>query len=439
MVVLALPTTGTAAADTPLIDPGLLPEPAAAAPSEPTEQRTRCAAVSEAPVTSVVPAAQRTLRFSDVWSLTRGAGQIIAVIDTGVAPHPLLPTLRAGGDYVSTGDGLEDCDAHGTVVAGLIAARPVPGSGFAGGAPDATILSIRQSSAAFAATSSEREADENGSTSAGYGDVESMAAAIRTAVDAGADVVNISEVACASAGSSMGDGALGAAVRYAAVDRDAVIVTAAGNLDGRRCRTQNDLIRGIDGRDTALPVTLASPAWFDEYVLTVGSLDPDGRPSSFSLNGPWVDVAAPGTEVTSLGATGTGLADGTLDDEGRRTAFTGTSFATPFVSATAALVRARHPELSAADVIDRIVTTAHSPAGDWDSAVGHGSLDPVAAVTGSAVARGEDASVRLSPRTTPPVTDRRDALLALASSVGILLLVSGALAVRAVVRRQDPS
>ncbi len=64
------------------------------------------------------------MSFDTVWPLTRGAGQTVAVIDTGVARHPRLPGLIPGGDYVSTGDGTGDCDAHGTIVAGLIAAAP---------------------------------------------------------------------------------------------------------------------------------------------------------------------------------------------------------------------------------------------------------------------------------------------------------------------------
>ena len=39
---------------------------------------------------------------------------------------------------------------------------------------------------------------------------------------------------------------------------------------------------------------VVSPAWYDDYVLTVGSVDRAGRPSAFTLAGPWVDVAAPG-------------------------------------------------------------------------------------------------------------------------------------------------
>ena len=119
----------SAAADRPFVDPGLLPEAAPAAPLEPTEQRNACMPVSSVPDGPAVPVAIDALDFGAVWPITRGAGQVVAVIDTGVTPHPRLPGLRAGGDYVHTGDGLSDCDAHGTLVAGLIAGSSVDVSG----------------------------------------------------------------------------------------------------------------------------------------------------------------------------------------------------------------------------------------------------------------------------------------------------------------------
>src|SRR5690606_6969255 len=68
-----------------------------------------------------------------------------AVIDTGVKPGPRLPNVDGGGDYVANGDGLTDCDGHGTLVAGIIAGQPGDDA-FSGVAPAARILSIRQTS-----------------------------------------------------------------------------------------------------------------------------------------------------------------------------------------------------------------------------------------------------------------------------------------------------
>ncbi len=161
-----------------------------------------------------------------VWALTRGAGQTVAVIDTGVARHRRLPHLVPGGDFVSTGDGAADCDGHGTIVAGIIAAAPDaddPGA-FSGIAPDVTLSRFGSP-----ATSSGTVEDPAGS---GFGDVETLAAAVRIAADLGATVINISSVACLPADGDLDDRALGAALAYAVDVANAVVVTAAGNVGG---------------------------------------------------------------------------------------------------------------------------------------------------------------------------------------------------------------
>ena len=87
--------------------------------------------------------------------------------------------------------------------------------------------------------------------------------------------------------------------------------------------------------------TVATPAWFGDDVLTVGSVDTaDGSPSPFSLAGPWVGVAAPGTDLTSLDSRpGRGGLVVGLNGTDSTVPISGTSFATAYVSATVALVR----------------------------------------------------------------------------------------------------
>lgn len=418
--------TPAVAAPPPQPDPGLLPASAGAAPPGPTEQRVMCAEVVESTDGPAVPTAQRMLDFASVWSLTRGEGQLVAVIDTGVRPHPRLPDLVPGGDYVSTGDGTEDCDAHGTLVAGLIAAQPAAGSGFSGGAPGVGLIAVRQSSAHYSdGARSDEDVARNG---AGYGDVRTLAMAVRRAADLGATVINISEVACRTVAEGLYDGPLGAAVQYATEVRDAVVVAAAGNTD--TCRSGNPASANPASPD-ADPwdsvVTLASPAWYDDYVLTVGSVEEDGTPSEFSLPGPWVDVAAPGSGLVSLDPSGAGLAEMIVGPQGPRP-ISGTSFAAPLVSATAALVRARNPHLSAREVAARIEATAHAPAEGWNPRVGHGVVDPLAAVTGSASETELSAasSVGLAaPTPTPPPDDLpRNVALVAAAAVGACLLLA---------------
>ncbi len=428
---------GAAAIDPPGIDRRARPTAGPIAPNEPTQRRTLCAR----PVTtrpSATPAAQRLLNLPAAWRLSRGSGQKVAVIDTGVTPHRRLPDIIGGGDYVSAGKGLDDCDAHGTLVAGIIAARPSPEDRFSGVAPEATIIAIRQSSGAYAATGS-RRTDNTGDDTAvgsGYGTISTLARAVVRAVDLGATVINISEVACVPAAERFDDRSLGAAIRYA-FDRNVVVVAAAGNLSSSsQCRTQNPepAVAGY-GRDNSAAwrsvVTVASPAWFSPYVLAVGAVDSaDGSPADFSIHGPWVGVAAPGTDIVSLTNASHGLAGAYRSDDGS-VPIRGTSFAAPYVAGTAALVRSRFPQLSAAQVIDRIVRTAQGRGSGHDVAVGYGVVDPVAALTtvlpdesnGGGLYTGGPVEPRSTPVAAPPVAPSRTGRHATAHS-GVRLSAS---------------
>lgn len=330
------------------------------------------------------------LDLPQVWKLTTGSGQRVAVIDTGVAPHPRLPHLAAGGDYVSTGDGNQDCDGHGTVVAGIIGATADPkhADAFSGVAPGAELIGIRQSSTKFGTASDP--------THPGFGDVDTMARAVRDAADLGATVINISAVACARSDSALDDRPLGAALAYAVDSKNVVVVAAAGNAGSGHCPAQQ-----------SEPATIVSPAWYDDYVLTVGSVNTHGEPSSFTLAGPWLDVAAPGEGVLSVNSSGAGLANAMAGKDGS-TPLSGTSYAAPVVSGLAALIRSRFPTWSARRVMQRIKATAHHPPGGWNNRTGAGRVDFLAAVsTDSPIAPIASAPRTLAPiaapaRPTPP-------------------------------------
>lgn len=414
-----------AATGPPAVDDALLPPPAPPAPPRRTVPDGSCFAGGPGPAAP----AHRGAQLTEVWRLTRGAGQVVAVIDTGVARHRLLPRLIPGGDYVADGDGTQDCDGHGTIVAGLIAAAGGP-DGYQGVAPEATVLAIRQSSNAFRAAD-----DPSGS---GFGDIDTLAAAVRNAADAGATVINVSAVACVPAAEPPADGPLGAALRYAVDVRNAVVVAAAGNVGGPgRCPQQNpDPAPDRPGRpDWERLAAIASPAWYDDLVLTVGSVGPDGAPSPFSLAGPWVDVAAPGERVVSLDPDGEGLVDA-LPGPGGPAPIAGTSYAAPVVAGVAALVRARWPQLTARQVMRRITDTARRPPGGWHPAVGYGIVDPLAAVTGTATPdRGSTDPRPVAPAPPDPPADpgpRRTALAGAAAGLAVLagLLAGGRLSRR---------
>jgi membrane-anchored mycosin MYCP len=412
----------------PAVDDSFLPKPGPPTPPRPTRQQEGCVVAPPAGADIAEAGQLEGLDLKRVWQFTRGGGQTVAVIDTGVARHRLLPHLVPGGDYVHTDDGTADCDGHGTVVAGIIGAAPDSDApAFSGVAPDATIISIRQSSNKFRAVD-----DPSGS---GFGDVDTLASAVRTAADMGATVINVSSVACLPIDGGLDDRPLGAALAYAVDVKNVVVVAAAGNVGGvGQCPEQNP---ATDPAQPGQPDwqrvrVVVSPAWYDDYVLTVGSVDAQGAPSSFSLAGPWVDVAAPGEGVVSLDADGEGLVS-SLPTTGDPMPIAGTSYAAPVVTGVVALLRSRSPELTARQVMRRIEETARPPAAGWDPIVGHGVVDAAAAVGGDATTP-PSRPITQSPRVAPPDAtpdDRRPRRFAVGGAAVCLVISVAAITMTA--------
>ncbi|MEO9137513.1 MAG: type VII secretion-associated serine protease mycosin, partial [Jatrophihabitans sp.] len=389
-------------------------------------QSVMCVSDSPGPpaVANGVSWAQRTLRYTQAWRFSKGNGIRVAVIDTGVNPGPAFGNRLVGlADLVQPNQtrtaGLTDCDGHGTLVAGIIGASVDPKSGFAGVAPEATIMSIRQSSENFQ-TKAQQNGNQSGSNEApGAGTRESLAEAINYAVVRRAQVINISEADCQVAGNADLP-ALTDAVKHA-VASGVVVVVAAGNLSGNgACKTQN-----TPGK---LPVTEASPADIESPgLLTVGAISQDGAPASFSLAGSWVDVAAPGTDIiaTNPQAAGAGQVDKVTTANGAGT-IQGTSFAAPYVTGVVALIRARYPDLTPAQVVELIKRTAAHPAAPdgTNIYVGAGLIDPVAALTAPMPAATGEANNPLAlPTIHLPTPSAHPQHVALAVSLGAVLLL----------------
>ncbi|MFZ1162717.1 type VII secretion-associated serine protease mycosin [Mycobacterium sp.] len=560
---VALSGSPAYAINPPGIDPAATPPDSSPGPSQTMKQNSYCTEVGVLPGTDfrVQPKYMDMLNLSEAWRFGRGAGVKVAVIDTGVTPHPRLPHLISGGDYVmGGGDGLSDCDAHGTIVASMIAASPgtaeipeapgprrpppvptkepppvapppqtisvappppqtitmvpapppsqeeapacpwcppspkapgaaapgaanpgaaapgaaapgaanhghgkavlpgysdgkhaqvvsvdyprpaapppldpppppAPGDAYSGIAPDVDLISIRQSSQAFGLKDA-YTGDEDPQTRQKRDNIFTMARAIVHAANMGARVINISQVMCMSARSLIDAPDLGAAVRYAAVEKDAVIVAAAGDTSQRDCK-ENPLVDPLhpsDTRDWNGVTTVVTPSWYSDYVLTVGAVDASGTPmDKLSVAGPWVSIAAPGTDVIGLSPRDDSLINAIDGPDNSLLVPSGTSFSTAIVSGVAALVRAKYPQLSSHQIINRLIRTARAPARGVDNQIGYGVVDPVAALTWDV----PDGSVlpkdSAKPLSLPPVPAPRNMVpvWVAAGGLGGALLLAG--------------
>ncbi|HEX6501561.1 MAG TPA: type VII secretion-associated serine protease mycosin [Micromonosporaceae bacterium] len=331
-----------------------------------------------------------------------GHGVTVAVVDSGVdARHPQLAgAVVPGVDLLDGGDGRTDCVGHGTAVASIIAGRGVPAADrspaaalFRGLAPGATILPVRVS---------EQTAD-GGSGTGRTVSPDAFAAAIRWAVDRGASVVNLSLVLHRDVP------AVRAAVDYA-VRHDVVLVAAVGN--------EHD-------RGDPVPYPAAYPG-----VVGVGAITSTGARLSASQVGPYVDLVAPG-EAVPAAARVRGFAR-----------YTGTSFAAPFVAATAALIRQYRPGLSAAQVARRLTATADPAPGGSSDGYGAGVLNPYRAVTEALDLSSPASGVAApppAPRAAPAPSHQRALTLAGAGvTLALVVLVMGLVLPAGAARRWRP-
>jgi membrane-anchored mycosin MYCP len=439
------------AIEVPKVDPGVPPPNGAPGPGQPMEQRGPCSVSGVVPGSDpgAVTPSQAMLNVPAAWEFSRGDGQLVAVLDTGVRPGPRLPNVEPGGDFVETTDGLTDCDGHGTLIAGIIAGQPGD-DGFAGVAPAARVVSIRTTSAKF----SPRTPGGDPLLARVSSDVATLGRAIVHAADLGARVINVSEIACLPVDRPVDQAVLGAAIRYAAVDKDAVIVAAAGNTGvtgsiagGASCESNplTDLSRPADPRNWAGVTSVSIPSLWQPYVLSVASLTPEGQPSKFTMAGPWVGIAAPGEHIVSIGnGDGGGLANGLPDEHQQLVSLSGTSYAAGYVAGVAALVRSKYPNLTATQVVNRITATAHNGARVPSNVVGAGSVDPVAALTWQLPAGDQPGvpparTVALPPAPAPKDTTPRTVALVGTAVLALLVATAGAIAAITARRRKEPT
>ena len=288
------------------------------------------------------------------WGLSRGAGVVVAVMDSGIAAHPDLPASKvlARANFAGQGGVGLDPAGHGTHLAGIIAAN---GSTFRGVAPDARLVDIRV-------------LDQNGD-----GTLQSVVAGFDWLLkNRSALSIRVLNLSLGTPQRSSYHEDFLAALAESAWFAGIAVVAAAGN-------------------DGPVPGMIATPGG-DPFIITAGSYDDQGTPSTqddresaFSSRGLTVDgfakpdVLAPGRRVVSLRANGSPLevvtstlttANGAgSKNNNLYVRMSGTSVSSAMVSGVAALVLSAHADYTPTKTKGAIVASGRGLTGSVTRAV----------------------------------------------------------------------
>jgi subtilisin family serine protease len=345
------------------------------------------------------------LGLSEAQQLSQGDGVTVAVLDSGVyADHPALKgKVTTGPDYRK--DGLKEGDSewgqHGTAMASDVLKV----------APKAKILSVRVIDDKHEEERSQEELEElyrNGGENP-------IAQGINYAVAQGADVISMS---------------LGSDDLFSSYDKDEAAALANAVRQGvpvlASAGNAGDVLNGA-----SYPAGYAG-------VIAVAATQQNGTRADFSTVHTYNDVAAPGVAIVS--ATNTG---------GYKPV-NGTSPACALAAGVVALMKAKNPKLTPAQVNDVLIATTHRPAGGGSALLGYGRINAVAAVKGAA-SPSEDETTPVAykgkehlatpdgtPKTTHPEMEQEVWLTGLvAAGVGLAFLIGGVLLARSGRRRSS--
>ena len=297
------------------------------------------------------------IKAFDAWNITKGDDDIaIAIIDSGsdLGHEDLKDKLwlnerdtvdgidNDGNGYIDDFQGYDfadqdndptaDFDPHGTRVAGVAGATADNATGIAGVGYNTKVAILK----GFGSS--------NG-TSGG------LFEAILYAADNGIEVLNLSWGSIREPLQSEQD-----IINYAVIEKDVVIVAAAGN-DGTKPTAAEKFY----------------PASYDNVLSVAGSTSEDTKWSGSTYNHA-VDLMAPSSGILT-----------TTNGDAYNSNTIGTSFASPMVAAAAALVKAQFPSLTAQQIMQRVRATTdgvyHVGSNlDFDGKLGSGRLNIFTAV-----------------------------------------------------------
>ncbi len=261
------------------------------------------------------------------WEHSRGKGITIAILDSGVdVDHPdLVGRLKSGFNFWEMNTDTDDVFGHGTAVAGAAAATANNGSHVAGVGNRSKILPVRVTG------------------TDGWASIYALGQGIAYAVDQGARVVNMSFQGLASFPT------LEAAAAEAA-EQGVVVIAAAGNC-------------GCTETFGDAP-----------HLISVGATTRYDEIASFSSQGVFVDIAAPGKQIRT-----TTMGGGAKNKSG-------TSYAAPVAAGLAAMMLSANPSLEP-EMVASILKATAVDLGEpgWDPAYGHGRINAEMAVAAAAV------------------------------------------------------
>lgn len=328
------------------------------------------------PVSAIDDWPLRNARIYEAWTISEGDPRVTVVLgDSGIyAAHPDLEDRVLGGVSFVDESWQDRTLGHGTFTAGIVAAARGNQIGVAGVCPNCTLWSAKEYPSLLNSAGAEQ--------------------AIDAALEQGFLILNYDfAVGLLSLPEQM-------AVQRA-VQQGMLIVAAAGNDGG---------------------TTLTYPA-ANSCVLGVGSINRYDQLNTSSNRGYQQDLVAPGLTIYSTDLPGpAGYSDSDY------AVANGTSFAAPFVSGTAALIRSIRPDLSGHDIFEILLKSARD-LGEvgFDPIYGYGALDakaaldlashwPASASTPTCLAKYERIYGRVTDGDRPAA-----ATVTLADNVGIIM------------------